>query len=442
MKTAAAAEQHRKMTELVGGPAAVEDDAAEPGVVERSAVEHGAGCGPIQHGTGRAAAGDQSLDAFAPDVRDRIARLTCTSRALADLTRAHPALLFALATGYGDCAQRAAALTALEAGQKLKHVSRDLGLPWWTRKLPAEALCAPLPDLRPTPDLDRAFANFVPTNAAVARAWLARIAYAEAACGSSFALWVARHHQGLAPSDNDERFRYETAWAWHSQHPDTALGRLIRRPWHERISPRRAVEEVVVWRRRINTAANLAICPAIRTSERAPAECAVHSGMASSDIATAMVERYAFQPLLEIEQVIDEATTMRNCLDQYGDALRDGRTLLISLRRRSRRLAVIELGFAADANGAAHIRQIKGPNNRSASRPLRQIAAAWASHTHTHDVASVGRRMNMRRRAALALWQPYLNWLPPAHACALELHLRAEERSLMKSADTADCAAR
>lgn len=423
MKTASAAEQRRHLHATAQPREATASCADAPG--------RGSGC-----------SSECGLDAFDPAVRDCIAHLTCTSRALADLAHAHPALLFALATGYGDCAQRRRALTALEAGRKLKHVSRDLGLPWWTRKLPAAAFCAPLPQLRLSPDLDRAFANFVPTNAAVARAWLARVAHADLACGPTFALWVARHHQGLAPSASDERFRYEAAWAWHSQRPDTALGQMIRRPWSERMSPRRAVEEVIVWRRRINTAANLAICPTVKRNEDGRPEPAIRRNAAARDVATVMLERYSFEALRQIEHVIDEAKAMRNCLDQYGDALRDGRTLLVSLRRHSRRLAVIELGFEADGDGAAHVRQIKGPNNRSASVALRQIASAWASQTRAKQFASAGRRLSIRRRATLALWQPYLDWLPPAHACALELHLRAEERSVTKAVGDPDMTAR
>lgn len=78
------------------------------------------------------------IGAFNAGYRPGINELTACSPSLEDLADAFPALLFALATGYGDATARMRAVQMILQGAPLKDVALALGLPWWLRKLPPD----------------------------------------------------------------------------------------------------------------------------------------------------------------------------------------------------------------------------------------------------------------------------------------------------------------
>ena len=62
-----------------------------------------------------------------------------------DLAETFPALLFALSTGFGSAPKRDRSFDLICAGASLRYAADALGLPWWLRKLPAQAFTEPLP---------------------------------------------------------------------------------------------------------------------------------------------------------------------------------------------------------------------------------------------------------------------------------------------------------
>ena len=119
-------------------------------------------------------------------------KLAVHSPRLHDLKTSFPALLVALATGYGTPRARARARLLVEKGAPLRKIARLIGLPWWLRKLPPEAFTkspGPLPD---TPYFNRRIANHIPGDAVACSVWLRWVSQAYRSCDEKFALWMAR----------------------------------------------------------------------------------------------------------------------------------------------------------------------------------------------------------------------------------------------------------
>ena len=347
------------------------------------------------------------IERFRSDFHDTIARITACSRAVEDLAESFPALLFALATGYGSQTARSQAFRVIEEGHSLKAAAASLGLPWWTRKLPAAALTAPFEQVPTGSQFDRQIVHLIPKSESAAGPWFRRVLHAAECCGPDFALWAARHQAGVGPEPESERFRYLTAWAWHSQRQDVDAARPIRRPWRPDIGAHTALQEVGVWRCRLDMAASLAVSPG------------------AGWITTRGLRGYQFVPLQSIDDFLAESSAMSNCLDRYAEGMESGRTLIVSMRRETGPIANLELSFDPTGRSRPAISQLKRAGNRAAGPHLWKAAQEWlALQTGPLPQPSRRDRRGDVRKALMQLWAPYLDWLPPRHASALECHLR------------------
>lgn len=342
------------------------------------------------------------LQAFHPDVRGRIRGIAKGPGPLEDLADSFPALLFALATGFGAASARTRARRLVEAGAPLRQAAEVLGLPWWLRRLPAEAFLEPL---RQVPDgvaYAQRIAAYVPKSGVEARPWLWAVLYANRACHARYALWVAswvgRSHRYLIAPYGDETFRMLTAWAWHAEQPGTPGHRLLRRRWCETLGVRRALDELVVWRRRI------ALDLLLSANSGEPW---VREGHAMG---------YDFVALRTAEEFIREASVMDNCLDQFADRLEQGSSRVFSIRKNGRSLADLEIGAHDEEPSMPAVRQLRGPRNRRARPQLWQAAYAWLGAQDVRPHLPSPERTNAAgtRAAPLAFWQPYLDALDDA----------------------------
>lgn len=352
----------------------------------------------------------ERLRAFNPSVREAVAELTCCSNAAEDLADSFPAMLFALVTGYGTPKAREHCFTLVLDGRPLRQAAEALGLPFWTRRLPAQAFAEPFADLPTSPDFDARISHLVPSSRMLVRTWLARVLSAHDACGEDFAIWVGRNLRLPLPETTDESFLFLTAWAWHSLNPSAPGNRLLRRPWTSKLSLRRAEEEVAIWRRRLALYYTLG------------------DGLAESWLEPGQVGEFNFVPLLATEDFIRESEAMDNCLDQYSDRLSTGRIRVFSIRREGAPVADIEIGPIARDSDLPSIVQIKAARNRPAPLAVWRAAHQWLKqHTgRTLPRRPGALRIDERRRAMRRIWRPYLLRLPDPLRLVLASHLARE----------------
>jgi hypothetical protein len=351
--------------------------------------------------------------AFHASARARIEELTSTSRAIEDLADSFPALLYATATEYATPARRRKALRLVVEEAPLRLAAEAIGLAWWMRRLPAQALIEPLRPLPDDAEFNERIASFLPASPEQARSWLWTVSYGTHACHKEFALWAAswaaRQRRTFDAGVGRDHFRYLAAWAWHAGQPGAPGSALLRKPWTPHVGIRRAVEELSVWRRRLR----LALCLG-RSNE----ETWVREGTALG---------YQFVALRTPEDFIGESEAMDNCLDQFADRLESGRSRVFSIRKSGRPVADVEIGTDALDAGMPRIQQLRGPRNRLTTPEVWRAAYIWLGSQALRPLlpSPVERSERGLRRAARAYWRPYI--------AALDADLAAEFSAMLAS---------
>lgn len=329
------------------------------------------------------------LHAFRPQFRLDIASLTLGWPPVEDLADSFPALLFALATGYGSTASRAAAFGLIEAGAPLKDAAAVLGLPLWLRRVPAGALQQPLPMLPADADFAAQIHNHIPADAPECASWLDRVLLALTLAGRDFALWMAREPRLLPPSTTDEDFQWMLAWCWASMHPRSPGHALLRLAWSPAIGWKRARDEVVLWKKRID------LVGALSDPER------------DTWFADGQALGYDIVGLGSVAEFLAESMAMENCLDQYAAHLSYGRVRVFSVRRNGRPVADVELTLRADEITMPTISQVRGPRNRRASPHVWQAVHAWLGAQPFRALNAAPTSPTRARDALKAFWGPY-----------------------------------
>lgn len=348
------------------------------------------------------------IGAFNAGYRPGINELTACSPSLEDLADAFPALLFALATGYGDATARMRAVQMILQGAPLKDVALALGLPWWLRKLPPNAFQAPLVDLPRDNDYTLRMASLVPTEASPAPQWLRLVSEAFVAGGRDFSLWIARHGIALSGAMPEQRLALLMAWAWAGAAPGHLAHSVVRAPWTPDMGIKRVLEEFTVWTQRI------ALLEWLGSGKLVPwVPDAVHLG-------------YTFTTLRTVEGFIAAAEALDNCLEQYADRLRSEACAVASITKGGRIVACVEIAPHANDPAMPAIVQLRGNRNRRASIDVWQAAYAWLGTqplqgpTAERLVPPAADRTETRRN----LWEPYLRHLAASGGPALEARAR------------------
>lgn len=349
-------------------------------------------------------AADRRCTSFPTPYRRAIEATAAQSPALADLADTFPALLFAIATGFGTRDGRDKAARLVVAGAPLRTAAYVLGLPFWMRRLPAEALTEPIGEFPASAEFALRIAALVPPDASATATWLKSLRIALECCHEPFALWTAswaaKHHRALSTAGGEQTLRWLAAWCWHADQRGTAGYRLLRRPWSAAIGYRRGLDELSVWRQRLTLAVVLDACRA------APYLADGHS------------LGYEFVLLRTAEDYVGEADLMDNCLDQFADRLMQGRSQVYAIRRNGRAVGDVEIGPHDQEPSVASIRQLRGPRNRRAAAEIWQAAYAWLGGQSLPPIQPQDCRLGdwrlspaRIRAAARVLWSPYLEHL-------------------------------
>jgi hypothetical protein len=331
------------------------------------------------------------IEAFPASWRRRIAELASRSPAIEDLAESFPALLFALATGYGTAEQQRRSISLVLAGAPLRAAADALGVAWWLRKVPPSAFSTPLPAFSNDSGFAFRISNAIPSEARLLPAWLGRVGHAHEACGPVYALWVARQRD-LTTSSEDLALLM-AAWAWFSGQQGHLGCQLLRTPWHRDMSFRRARDELSIWHQRARLAEFLG------------------HGIATPWLANNKALGYSFVALRTVEDFVAESEALDNCLDRYADHLYAGASAIFSIRKDARRIGCVEIGLHPTEVSMPSIVQLKAARNRHAPPEVWQAAYAWlgAQDLGTFPPRTVKRTNRVEGRQRL--WEPYFEFL-------------------------------
>ena len=326
---------------------------------------------------------------FRPPYRRLVSALTASSTAMEDLADSFPALLFALATGYGTDRTRTAVVRMIEQGAPLKTACAALGLPLWLRRAPAEALRRPFPAMPKDAEFGTAMTARLPTDPKECALWLERVCLGQQLVGRDFALWVAREPRAMPPLTSDEDLQWLMAWAWAGANPTSPGHRLLRTPWSSTVGWKKARDEIAVWKKRID------LVGALAGETRDPW------------FDDAAVQGLEIVHLQSVQDFIAESMAMDNCLDQYAAHLAYGRVRIFSIRREGKPIADVELTQRSDEATMPCVSQIRGPRNRRAPPAIWQAVHAWLGAQPFRTIAISPTPLTATREALKSFWKPY-----------------------------------
>ncbi|MGH1417848.1 MAG: hypothetical protein ACRBCJ_03215 [Hyphomicrobiaceae bacterium] len=338
----------------------------------------------------------QVLQQFHPAFRDDIKNFIIEVPTAIDLSQAFPGLLFALATDFGTLRQRNKARRLLANGAPLKDVAEALSLPWWMRRLAANAFVNRLHSFPDDSEFHRRIATLVPTDPNAGAAWLRGVLMGLERCHPAFALWAAswleRQHRSIGLPESEDKFWLLAAWAWHASYPETTGHRMLRRMWTPQISLRRALDELLSWRQRMT----LAIILEAEANDRW-----LLPGAALD---------YEFVPLVSADDFVIESEKMSNCLDQYADKLVRNFSRIFAVRKMGRSIANVEIGLDDQDGRMPSILQLRGPRNRRTSAELWRAVYLWLGSQPLKPRTTRSTRLDPEKfdTAAHTIWAPYL----------------------------------
>ena len=293
--------------------------------------------------------------------RQPMRRLVSSPR-VADVARVFPAVAYAIAMRRGTAVQRRKALALIEAGTEVKEVARALQLPMWLRRLPPEAfddadIAYPRSEI-----FSRRISNHLPPSAAESAMWLRSVVFSAKACNDFFAVWFAQQKVFHSSAEEHKLLSVLAAYAWFSTAEDTRGHALIVLPWRPEMAFDTAVCAAKCWLNRIRLTLQL--------REGVLADPWLQQGEAMG---------LSFVPLLDCQEILNEAHAMQNCTDQYADRLARDKCRLFSVRRRGQRIATLEIGPHVRETGVLSVTQLKARQNMPAALEVWQASHAWLS---------------------------------------------------------------
>lgn len=342
---------------------------------------------------GKASDIEEHIKRFRRTYRRRLRKLAVQSEPLADLIVSFPAAAFALVTLHGTTAQRLEAIRLVKTGQPLKRVAAALGVPFWMRKLPPEALAFEFPAKLPeNAQFGARLAGLIPEDPDRQAPWFAAVLQAEAAHSEHFALWVANNANALPPVENADAVRLLALYAWYSDQSGTTGGKLIPLRWNDRMGMARAVDRLKDW---ID-----AIRQDVFLGEIGVENTWLNGGRAAG---------YRFVPLTNLAELRDEGNAMDNCVADYAWQLARNECRIFSMRRGATHVATIEIRVHHSHPRVPMIEQLYGPDNEDA--PVRVWAAAytWLGKQAKYDMPETSDHDELPPPAAAwqRIWRPY-----------------------------------
>ena len=333
---------------------------------------------------------ESEVERFCESAREAVRVLTRSSPAVADLCLTFPGLLFALATGYGTAGDRERCLAHVKAGGTLRQAAETLGLPFWLRKLPAEAFNAPLPPLPSSADFNRRVVNHVPGEAWKSSGWLDRVLLTRELVDDDFALWMAWRSKAMPRLRDTNRLVLLSAYAWFSQQPGTYGAGLLRLPFDTLMGLRKGMEEADIWKRRIELAVTLG------------------DGIKDTWYGPGSAKGYDFVPLARLEDFVAEGVEMDNCLDQFAPQVQQRNTRIFSVRKEGRPVADLEIAPHQEDPMMPAVEQLRGPGNRRAPSGIWQAVFDWLSSQPVRPLPASRAHPGASRLVARKLWEPYM----------------------------------
>jgi len=305
---------------------------------------------------------------------DRLAACAALSERIGQLAITHPLLFYALATGYGPAAARHEAVRLAELGRPLREVCAAVSLPYAFRRVPAEAVAEPLvPAVFSERTAELVVQRVMRHDQREQRSNALRSAfYGTRVCDAAFGAWLADPRQARWLPWRLSELRALAVYVWCSRRPGLVPDAINLRPWSARMGWESTVRAARRWIALLQFHLCFTECPIV-------------------DAWGTRRELGGFEivPLVTFEELIDEVTAMRNCLDTYARRLATGRCRLFGVRRRGAHVGTFEV--QRWPSGERRMAQFRGPGNSKPPFEAVRATLGWVGRETFADDGPVDR---------------------------------------------------
>lgn len=344
---------------------------------------------------------DTRLLRFIHHDRDRIEACAGIAPRVAQLAVSFPLLFAALASSYGPHKPRVDAIAAAVNGATLRQIADIIGIPYCFRLLPPETCPRKLFHHHWSPGTNRRLRPLVPLAHHAIYPWLSTLFVVARRSDEDIAIWMAREQCLLLLGRvHPDALQPLLMFAWYSTHYPDIVARNGK--WTPDINLRNALQRCELWLKHLALFSDFDA-----------------KGVVDPWLPEVQSRDMHIVPLTTPGAILEEATTMQNCLVDYAEYVADGMCRLFSVRIDGRRVATLRLNPCAHRQTLI-IAEIKGPKNRPCPRDIvrhvnKIVSAYQPRHLSTHLRRPFSKHDNLMRNLG-----PYCNAMPTSEQPRLE----------------------
>ena len=328
---------------------------------------------------------------FPNHVRSALRVLIRECPPVADLLLSFPAIAYALIAGYGNEADRSNTLRLVNSGQPLRIIAEALGLPYWLRKAPIEALKNGLGYFPKDPEFHKKIAGAFPYRDEAMANWLVWVPLAARYGHKDFAVWLARQKKLFANENvSPDLVIMLSVYAWFSVHKEELAGTLIQDAWNKKVKYDTAFACMHNWFNQVKVK--------LFFGSNGIEDSWLHHGRAGS---------LYFIPLLTAEQLEQEGKQMGHCVGDYCLDVARADCRIFSIRRGGKHIATLEIRSHYSHTGIPVIEQLYGPNNEEVPAVVWKATFAWISKQSSYNLPA--EKIDPKPDCSIwkKMWEPY-----------------------------------
>ncbi len=302
---------------------------------------------------------EKVLRGFEPIARRKLRRLIKSSPRIAELSETFPGAAYVVATRCRPDNAIEKGLCLINQGAPLRDIAKALDIPYWLRRLPAQAFQGELRHIPATERFARRILNKLPQAQDQSAFWLATVCFSAKAAHEDFAIWLAGQSVYGEPDEPAHLYSALCAYAWHST-TNTPARDLLVAPWRREMSMDTAICAAKSWLNRLRLVVQIG-----------------QDHIKDPWLNAGACRGFRFLPLTTANDILAEAKVMQNCADQYASRLAINKCRLFSVRRHNKPVATLEIASHPRETAFLTITQLKARHNMPASIDVWQAAYAW-----------------------------------------------------------------
>lgn len=307
-----------------------------------------------------------------------------------DLLYSFPAAALAIVSGYGEQSEREKAIRLVKKGKPLRLVADALGLPYWMRKVPPEALKYDLVRFPDDLQFHRYISGAMPSDIDALANWLVWVPEAARLVDNDFAYWIAKQSMLSNDVGTADNLLPLALYAWYSGKPGSYAGGFIDTRWDKTMAFDGVLHLVRCWLNKIRIEV-----------------LAGTKGVTNTWLKPGHAHGYDFVPLLTQADLDKEGEVMDHCVASYMYEVVQNNCRIFGIRQRDKHVATLDIRVHEIHEGIPVIEQLSAFDNEEAPPEIWRATFEWLSRQQEYNLPDAGSIPDPDEFIWKCLWSPY-----------------------------------